>query len=497
MRLAILAVIAAGCGGHASPPAVPQSPLPGFAAARWVPARPLYVLASRSAGDAQRTARGAIDLLAVATGVDRRTAARASEAVFGVDALNPDPLAAIGVDLEGSWALFGDDLGPTLVVHLAAPAKMSAFLDHQRARGLVTRGTVVDRIDVSSATLLTGVTISWAIDRDWMWIHLAPPGMAEDGRWFTASHAPHDAGWTGNWAWAQRAAGAAQALVGVLDLRGAVAGAVARLPDALACARLAESVDRVSLAFEGDEHHVTARIGLDVGSTDRLRGMILPPPSGWGATAAHAALAVQWNLDLAAARGSLGPCLTAAGAIALVDETGMRAGRAVLVGFDPEAMSGSGAIALDVTSTAYLERQLDRIPLRKTLERAKTFGPYRGFQIAIPFSVTVEYVLDHQLAIAALGDGVLAGLVAPGPPPPAPSAAPGTPPILAIDVAPPAMSAEAWQTVIHGVAEQRLDRSAGALARRAAQALMGWRDAHLAVTAGAGEIVVSISGNRR
>jgi hypothetical protein len=166
----------------------------------------------------------------------------------------------------------------------------------------------------------------------------------------------------------------------------------------------------------------------------------------------------------------------------------------VLVGFDADTLSGSGAIALDVTSTAYLERQLDRIPLRRSLEREKTFGPYRGFQIAIPFSVTVEYVLDHhqpdhQLAIAALGDGVLAGLVAPGPPRPTP--------IFAIDVAPPAMSAESWQAVIHGLAERRLERSAGALTRRVVDRLMAWRDAHLAVTAEGGEIAVTVSGTRR
>ncbi|HEX7840726.1 MAG TPA: hypothetical protein VF469_24785, partial [Kofleriaceae bacterium] len=188
MRLAILAVIAAGCGGHASSPAAPESTLPGFAAARWVPANPRYVLASPSAGEAQRTARGAIDLLAAVTGAGLRDAMRASEAMFGVDALHPDPLAAIGVDLAGSWALFGDELGPTLVVHLAAPAQMAAFLDHQRARGLVTRARVVDRIEVTSATLPTGITVSWAIDGDWMWGHLALPGTPEDGRWFTASH---------------------------------------------------------------------------------------------------------------------------------------------------------------------------------------------------------------------------------------------------------------------------------------------------------------------
>ncbi|HEY0484301.1 MAG TPA: hypothetical protein VGD37_42570 [Kofleriaceae bacterium] len=490
MRLALFAVIAAACGGRATPQAGPAGALP-FAAARWVPARPLFVLTSPTLGDAQRTARDAIELLAVATGHDLRDAMRASAAVFGVDALHPDPLAAIGVDLRGSWAMFGEDLSPTLVVHLAAPAQMTAFLDQQRARGLVTRAVAVDRTEVVSATLLDGVRVSWAIDGDWMWVHVSPPGAPDDGgRWFTASHQPHDAAWTGTWGWARRGATAAATLVGFLDLHGMLAGAVARLPDALACARLAEPVGKVSFAVEGDEHHVAARIALDVGSTERLRGMLLPAPSGWAATAAHAALAAQWNLDLAAARPYLAPCVAAAGgSFARVDETSVRAARAVLIGFDPDNFSGAGAIALDVSSPAFLERQLDRIPLRKALERPRTFGRYHGHTIEIPFSVTVEYVLDHQLAIAALGEGVLAQLVAPGPPQP--------PPIFAIDVAPPAISAAAWEAVIRGLTEGRLDGPEGALAHRAAEHLMAWRDAHLSVTAEAGDIVVSLSGSRR
>lgn len=496
MRFAILAVLAAGCGGRTAPaPAAPAGELAGFAAARWVPAGPLYVLASPTVADAQRSARDAIDLVAVATGYDLRDAMRDSAALFGVDALHPDPLAAIGVDLQGSWAMFGDDLSPTLVVHLAAPAQMTGFLERQRERGLVTRSRIADRVEVASATLPAGATVSWAIDGEWMWVHLVPPGVPDDGaRWFTASHGAHDAGWTGNWAWAKRAAGAAASLVGVLDLHGAIARAASRLPDAVACARLAEPVRRVSFALEGDDRHVAARIALDVGSTERLRAMLLPAPSGWGATAAAAAIAAQWNLDLAGARPELAPCLAAAGAaLPRVDDTGVRAARAVLVGFDPDALSGTGAIALDVTSPAFVDRQLDRIPLRRTLQRARTFGPYHGYAIAIPFSVTIEYVLEPRLAIAALGEGLLARLVAPGAARPAASAAP----ILALDVAPPAMSARAWETVIDGLAERRLDGSPGPVARRAVEHLMGWRDGHLAITADPGEIVITVSGDRR
>ena len=500
MRLAILAVIAAGCGGRASSPAAPPDALPAFAAARWVPERPLYVLASPSVSDAQRAARDAIDLVAVVTGYDLSDAVRASAALLGVDALHPNPLAAIGVDLRGGWAMFGDDadsLSPTMIVHLAAPAQMAAFLDRQRERGLVTRSVVADRIEVVTATLPAGFAVSWAIDGDWMWVHLAPPGTPDDGaRWFTASHGRHGAAWTDSWAWAQRAAGAAAGVVGLLDLHGPIARAVARLPDAVACARLTEAVGRVALAVEGDERHVSARIALDVGSTERLRAMLLPAPGGWDATARTAAIAAQWNLDLQGARPYLAPCLAALGAsLELADETSVRAARAMLVGFDPDAVSGSGALALDVASTAYVERQLDRIPLRRTLERARTFGPYRGASIAIPFSVTIDYAIDrqpgHQVALAALGDGLLARLVAPG------GAAPGPVPIFALDLAPPAMSAHAWEAVIDGVAEHRFTGSPGPGTRQLVAHLMGWRDGHLEVGAQGSEIVVTVSGDRR
>jgi len=499
MRCAVLAVVAAACAGRASPPAPSPGAPPPFAAARWVPARPLYVLASPSVADAQRAARGAIDLLASVTGHDLRDAVRASAALFGVDALHADPVAAIGIDPAGGWALFGGEpgspgaLSPTMVVRLASPGQFAAFLDRQRERGLVTRSVIVDHTEITSAALPDGIAIRWAIEADWLWVHVALAGEADrEARWFTASHGRHDAAWSGGWAWAQHAAGAAANVVGLLDLHGALAGGIARLPDAVACAKLAESIGRVSLAVEGDDHHVAARLAFDLGSTERLRGLVLPPPGGWDAAARTAAIAAQWNLDLAGARPYAAPCLSAIGApVGLADQTGVRAARAMLVAFDPDALSGTGAIALDLSSTAYLDRQLDRIPLRSALERSRTFGPYRGHAIAIPFSVTVDYVLEPRLAIAAIGDGLLARLAAP-------RSASAPAPIAAIDVAPPAMSAHAWEALIDTLA----DRGWGVSAARQSTGqvvsqLMAWRDAHLAVTAEAGELVVTVAGDRR
>jgi hypothetical protein len=493
MRLAMLAVLVIGCGGHASSPAAPSPEPPpaavGFPAARWVPAAPTYVFASPTVTDAQRSLRDAIDVLGIAAGTDLRDVTSALEGLLGVDPLHPDPLAAIGVDPHGSWAMFSEALSPTFVVHLTAPDQMAAFLARQRARGLVAQSTTVEAIEVFSAQLVDGLAIRWAIAGDWMWVHLAP--ASEDAtRWFQASHGPHAAGWTGNWLWAQRAAGTAAGLVGFLDLHGPIAGAIARLPDAVACAKLLEPVGRVAVSVNGDDHHVATRIAVDVGSTTAIRSLLLPAPSGWNAAAAHAAAAVQWNLDLAAARSWILPCLAAVGGpLALPDEASVRTVRGMLLAFDPDALTGSGAVALDLTSSAFLSRQLDRIPLRRALERARTFGAYKGASIDIPFSVTLEYVLDQKLALAALGEGLLVKLVGPG------AATPG--PIFALDVAPPVMSAEAWATVFQVIVERSLGGSPGPAVRRAVDRMMRWHDAHLAVTAEPTELVLTASGNRR
>jgi hypothetical protein len=502
MRIALLGIVAIGCGGHASPASSASSvsaPPPGaaaFPAARWVPARPSYVFASPTVAEAQGSVRAAVDLLGTVTGYDLGDVTSALEGLLGVDALHPDPLAAIGIDPGGSWAIFSDQLSPTVVVHLSAPDRMVAFLERQRQRGVVARAAAVDHVQVSSATL-GPVTVAWAIDGDWMWIHFARATAPEDGAgWFTASHRPHGDEWSGTWAWARQAAQAAAGLSGFLDLHGALGNAVARAPDAVACAKLLAPVGRVALALEGDERHVAGRIAIDVGPTTALRSLILPAPAGWDAAASHAAIAAQWNLDLGAARSWLSPCLAMAGGqLAMIDETSVRAARGMLLGFDPGAMSGSGAVALDITSPAFFGRLLDRIPLRHTLERARTFGTYKGFAIDIPFSVTVEYVLDHKLALAALGEGLLARLVAPGAPGTPGASAP--PPIFALDVAPPAMSAGAWETLVHLLAEQTRAGSPGPVTKRFVEHLLRWRDAHLAVTVQPTELVFTASGNRR
>src|SRR5207244_13555563 len=145
------ALILAACGhpaGTAHPPAATAT---GFSAARWVPAHPTYVLAARTVKAGQRALRDTIDALGTALDFDADDASRGLAMMLAVDPLSPDPVAGIGVDLDGGMAVFSEDVEPTIVVHLAAPDQIQAFFDHERQRGMQSRSVVVDGVEVFTA----------------------------------------------------------------------------------------------------------------------------------------------------------------------------------------------------------------------------------------------------------------------------------------------------------------------------------------------------------
>jgi len=75
--------------------------------------------------------------------------------------------------------------------------------------------------------------------------------------------------------------------------------------------------------------------------------------------------------------------------------------------------------------------------------------------------------------------------------------APGAAPVVAIDLAPPAMSVAAWGSVLHALIDHQLSGPPGAEIRRTVDRLMRWRDLHFGVTVEPSELVVSLSGHRR
>lgn len=451
---------------------------------RWVPAHPTYVMSSATLGDAQHSLRDTVELVGAVTGYDLNDVTAALGGLLGVDPLHPEPLAALGIDVAGSWAVFSEAFEPTFVIHLSAPDQIAKFLEHQRSRGLVTQSVVVDQVEVSSAALLDGLAVSWAIAGDWLWVHAGRD--AKDTSWLAQSRAPHAPGWASDWAWAQRAAGAAAGVVGLFELEGLLPRAVLAGDQAIQCAKLLAPVRRVGLALEADDHHFAARVTLDVGTTAGITPMVIAPPGGWAAASANAAAGAQWNLDLAQLQTALAPCFALTGNP--LAGLGVRTARGFLIDADPEQLQGSGAVAFDLSDGSFFRRQLDRIPLRSQLERAETFGGHRGASLSVPFGPTVEYALDNQLFAAALGEGLLARVLAPG-------SAPA--PIFAVDVQPPKLSPQAWAAVLHVLFTGDIAGSPGKRAQRMAERMLRWRDGHAAITTTPSELVLAISGTRR
>jgi hypothetical protein len=488
MKLTVLAAVAAlcvGCKGPSAAHPAPPAAAARYAATRWLPAQPSYALAAPTVRDAQRTLHEVIEVFGMPLGLEVHDVGKELAEVLAVDPLDADAVAGIGVDLDGGFALFSEEVTPTFVVHLSAPAQMQAFIDQQRQRGLVTQSVVVDGAEVFSAAIGGGASLSWAIADDWLWLHLTPPfARAEGTAWFEHSHHPAAPAWAGTWQWAEGAAKLAQpSVVGYVDAARMLATLVAHAPDAARCASLVAPVQRVALAAETDGHAAQLRVALDVGASARsLAAAQLPVPEGFTAVAAGAPLAVQWNLDLGAVADWLAPCVASfGGRFDLVDRYGVRAGRAALLQLDADAKKAAGVVALDLAHAKFLRGHLDDIPLRSTLERSRTYGPYAGHALSIPFVASVDYVLTDKLALAGMGDGLLAKLVGSG------ATVPG--PLAAVDVIPGALSAESWRTVLEAIGLHRTSRIV--------DRMMAWKDGHLRLEVEGGALVFTAAGTRR
>lgn len=491
MRFALLAAIAALCGGtscgsartasHSAPPAA----LAAFPATRWVPEKPTYVLAAPSVKDAQRSLRDTVDSIGMFGGVGVADVSAALSRLLSVDPLSTEALAGMGIDVEGGLAMFSDSLSPTFVVRLAAPDQTNAFFDRLRERGMVTQSVIVEGAEVFTAQLLANVRVSWAIADGWLWVHFALPiDPAQGSEWFSTSRKARGAKWASDWNWAQGATRSAKpALTGFIDAGALLGSLTPKLGDAIACTRLLAPVGRIGLSIEGDGSRATGRIAIDVGpAIASITSALMPVPEGFAAQTQGAPLVAQWNLDLLAVRAWMQPCMSMwKGNLAVLDTYGVRSGRAVLQTFDPADRSGSGAITLDLAHKKFFASQLDEIPLRSTLERNRTFGPHKGHSIAVPFVATLDYVLTDKLALAAVGEGLLAKVVGTG------RTVAG--PIGAVDILPPAMSPEAWKTILG-----MIDRS---YAEVLVERLMRWREGHIAVTIEGSSLLVAATGVRR
>ena len=491
MRACVVALLVA-CGGAQNPNHSAQQPaaVAAYPALAWAPDAPSYLVAAPSVRAGQRAVHDLIDSFGMLARISPEDVSAAARAWIGVDPLGAELGTKLGIDLDGGIAVFSEGLSPTIVVHLAAPATTHAFFDQLRSLGMHATTASVEGADISTARLRDGLDASWAIEGDWLWFHIASASEHEVANaWFVHPHHRVNATWVDGLAWATRLARDAKPLAGFWNSHATLAKLVEMMDkDQLfnrtrACVATLEAVDRVGITVDGDGHHADGKLSFALGSAaPRIAASILPPPAGFDTLAKNAPLALQWNLDVGALTGAFAPCLNAFG---LTPEellhVGVRTARGVLETLDPDKPSGTGAVALDLSSRTEVANLLNEIP-SIALKSERSFGPYRGTHVSIPFVASLDYVLDDHLALAALGDGLLDQLVAG-----TPSKAP---PLVAIDVRPPGLPERTWQFLFGELSDKR----AGEII---ASQLTKWHDAHISVSIDQDALVLDASGNRR
>jgi len=487
LRFGALIAIAAACGprhGATSAPTLPPEATE-FPALRFVPDKPTYILTAKTVRDAQRGWKDTIESFGMVVGVTTSEVSRELEQVLAVDPLSVEGAAKLGVDPDGGLAMFSEATDPTFVVHLAAPEAAQAFFDHLRDTGLRTQSVIVDGTEINTAVVVGNVSVSWSIDKDWLWAHFAF-GLDKDPAhtWFT--HARHPAGtaWRASFGWATKIGAAKSPIVGFFDSHALIAPLFGKAPhQLLACAARFDTIRRVGFTIEGDGHHVGGRIALDLGpAAHAIAAALRPPPAGFDAVAAPAPLAVQWNLDLGTVAEWLQPCAAGLRLDLELTRYGVRTGRIAIQTLDPDDKSGTGVVAFDLLSKQYFSKLLDEVPRRSMFESERTYGTFAGHRLKIPFIVTLDYVLDDHVALAGMGDGLLDKLVM--------GAAPQTAPIVQIDVAPTKLSPEAWQYLIGLMTNERY-------AKAVTEHLVRWHDGHIAASIDRETLVIEASGNRR
>jgi len=304
------------------------------------------------------------------------------------------------------------------------------------------------------------------LDGEWLWVHFTI-GPSDGSTWFEHSRTPSGTGWVDGWKWAESLSKTPSALVGYFDAKGLLADAMREVPKAIDCLTTFSSIERVGFNVDTDGKKLGAKLTIQLGAAaGGVAQTLVAPPLGWAAARTNAPLAADLNLDLRAAASWAQSCIgrDSGSLVSMLDQYGIRTARAFVHTLDPDQKEGTGAVALDLSNARFLRAQLDQIPRRSMFESSKTFGAYKGKHISVPFVGSGDYVLDEHIAIASMGDGLLARIGS--------GAAPaGPPPVVAIDLRPPGLPVDVWTFLLGQVDAPN--------PQRFAQRLITWNDLHV------------------
>ncbi|CAN5306696.1 hypothetical protein BH11MYX1_BH11MYX1_40300 [soil metagenome] len=499
MRFTTIALISlvCACGGvsHGGP-AVPKAAadVAEFAALAYVPNQPTYLVTAHTVLEAQTSVIDTLDSLGMVVGASSRDAGKAFQELLGVDPLTAAGLAKLGVDPRGSFAVFAESAYPTILVKLTGPEMAQSYFSEIRNR-MATRSVVVEGVEVVTAPFMEGSEASWAIDKQWLWVHFGKKGGDPSADWFSHSHHAAGSAWATGLGWAKhvrdelarerRPRTRTSGLLGFFDSHALLALARIAAPELGTCLDRFQPIGFGGFAIEGDGYHCGGSLAFELGpAAQSISAALLPPPPGFEAVAAKAPIAVQWNLDLAAVASFIAPCVkTAGGDTASLTKYGMRTLRLAVQTLDPSDKSGTGVIAADLSDKAFLAELLDQIPKRSFFESDHRYGAFAGHRLSIPFVAKVDYVLDGSHGFAAMGDGLMDKLVMG-------ASTAIAPPVFQLDLIPAGFSEAVWNFVIATVTNEWF-------AKRASSALLSWHDGHVRVTIDHDALVIDAAGNRR
>ncbi|HKE15872.1 MAG TPA: hypothetical protein VKB80_13440 [Kofleriaceae bacterium] len=412
-----------------------------YPALRWVPAGASYVLAAGRVDQGVRAARELADLAAIAGGATADELDRWLRGELGASPLDEADLAGAGIDLHASAALFAQAGFPTAALPVADAGRLRGFLARHRPAGDAAAST--RRGEAATSWSIGDWRLSWAMHGRWLFVHLGPRGEGEG--WLDRVVAAPDAGLAadpdlaaaadrGRRALGDRATRPPRApgLVGLVR-----AAALARdlagwsgAPDGLAgCARRASAAAPLlswAADFSRGRGAVWAAIDLAPAAARALRAHIAPPPPpGYRAYRAAAAVAVDWSLELdwlERVRARLAcPLLDQPIRDPVREATGFRGPRAwhvAATSIDPGDLSGAGAAHVILADPGLIAAQLESIPGRSLFERSRRIAGQRVQVLSVPGLPTIAYRQAGEAFTLAVGDGVMEEVLAPAAPAP-------------------------------------------------------------------------------
>jgi len=399
---------------------------------RWVPADASYVAVTARVGEGVRAARELAGIASVGTGVDEAELDRLLRSALGASPIDASELAAAGIDVDRSAALFGQGGFPTVALPVADADQLSELLERRPAATVEHRGHRIrswrdGELSVSSV----------AID-GWLFLHLGPRDGGPD--WLDAILAAPAASMGGSEELAaavtrgrralghgaEAAAAIAPGLVGMVRL-GPLARDIAGWPDApdglAACVRRASAAaPRLVWAadFSAQDGAAWAALDLTPGAARALReGVAEAAPPGFLAYRDAAAIAAGWSVELAVlerARAALScPGLDQPLRDPVREATGFRGPRGwhvAATSIDIDDMSGAGAMHLVLADRNLIAAQLESIPARSLFERTRRVAGVPVQVLSVPGLPSIMYRQAGDRFTLAVGDGVMAEVLA-------------------------------------------------------------------------------------